>query len=410
MNVLLLGNGFDLYYKLPTKYANFLHVASYLTSCQIQNHQHIGEILAQKAIHAEDSFVERCYLAHKSTYDNTLIDANKIGELINLVQHNKWFSYLKKAFNKDVGWIDFEKEIAYVVNCFMKILPESGKTFSYKKHRYGKYIVDSFDFLVDQHATDNTVTIGTIVVKNDFCIERPLGSGNYHVSKEKVAQFLSEDLQKLARALDLYLDCFVDSICPTLRNQNTCERIPIFKHIEKAITFNYTHAYESIYITENTFHVHGSTGENIVLGINPDTSDEIATVDTSFILFKKYFQRTLYETDFDYLRWISTIKQAKQSYRLLVMGHSLDVTDKDILLDLFHSAKEIIILYHDSAAKASYIANLVKLYGKDGFDSLRRDQVLTFLPLGSDFTALAQQYTDEAFANLIDVIEPQIII
>ncbi len=30
MNVLLLENGFDLYYKLPTKYSNFLNVSNYL--------------------------------------------------------------------------------------------------------------------------------------------------------------------------------------------------------------------------------------------------------------------------------------------------------------------------------------------------------------------------------------------
>lgn len=29
-NILLVGNGFDLYYKLPTKYADFLHVVKFL--------------------------------------------------------------------------------------------------------------------------------------------------------------------------------------------------------------------------------------------------------------------------------------------------------------------------------------------------------------------------------------------
>ena len=88
----------------------------------------------------------------------------------------------------------------------------------------------------------------------------------------------------------------------------------------------------------------------------------------------------------------------------------MDITDKDILLDLFNHAKEIIILYHDIDAKSSYIANLVKLYGKTGFDALRKNQMLTFLPLDSDFSALAQKYSDEAFANLITDIDSQTII
>ena len=114
------------------------------------------------------------------------------------------------------------------------------------------------------------------------------------------------------------------------------------------------------------------------------------------------------ETDYDYLRWISEVKSKKQTYRLIVMGHSLDVTDKDILLDLFHHANEIIILYHDDTAKASYISNLVKLYGKSGFDSLQKEQMLTFLSLNADLTILAQKMQDEAYSRLIDNVGEKI--
>lgn len=410
MNVLLLGNGFDIYYKLPTKYANFLHVASYLSSHWPQNAQFVGEVLAQDEIHKDDPYIKACYLAHKAIFDSTPIDTEKVEELVSIIRKNRWFAFLHKALNKDVGWIDFEKEIAYVVSCFMSILPADRKSFSYKSHRYGKSIVESFGFLIDQYATNNSAVLGDQVVNTDYCIERPFGSGNYYVNKEKVAKYLSDELHELARALNLYLSCFVESISQSLRKEVICERIPIFKHIEKTVTFNYTRTYENVYLTENTFHIHGSIDKEIVLGINPDSTDDVKTADTSFIAFKKYYQRTLYETDYEYIQWASDINRTQQSYRLLVMGHSLDITDKDILLDLFDHAKEIIILYHDVDAKSSYIANLVKLYGKTGFDALRRNQMLTFLPLDSDFSALAQKYTDEAFANLITDIDPPTII
>ena len=115
------------------------------------------------------------------------------------------------------------------------------------------------------------------------------------------------------------------------------------------------------------------------------------------------------ETDYEYLRWISDIKHTNTTYRLIVMGHSLDVTDKDIILDLFKYANEIIILYHSDEAKASYIANLITLYGKDGFDLLRKEQMLTFLPLDSDLSKLAEKMEQESYAQLVANLESNIV-
>jgi hypothetical protein len=65
-----------------------------------------------------------------------------------------------------------------------------------------------------------------------------------------------------------------------------------------------------------------------------------------------------------------------------VIGHSLDSTDEDIIKQVFESAKSIIILYHSETSVKNQIKNLVKIYGKDGFDRLREDKNLQFLPQG----------------------------
>lgn len=125
----------------------------------------------------------------------------------------------------------------------------------------------------------------------------------------------------------------------------------------------------------------------------------------------KYYvvQRTLYETDHDYLRWLSDIKNTKQSYRLIIIGHSLDVTDKDIIYDLFDNANEIIVLYHNSEAKASYISNLVRLFGREAFETLKRDKSLTFLSLDANMTDLAAKMEKEAFEHVITETERVIV-
>lgn len=170
-----------------------------------------------------------------------------------------------KSFDRDVGWIDFEQEISYVISCFERVIPDKGTSISYKTHKNSKYVVETFDFLIDKVATQNAGAIGSKIVGGGFCIEHPVGSGQRKVSKEKIAAFLSKELLDLSRALRIYLSCFVESTYDLLREEKTCQRIPIFNHIDKTITFNYTNTYETIYLKGKAFHIHGSLGDEIVL-------------------------------------------------------------------------------------------------------------------------------------------------
>lgn len=62
---------------------------------------------------------------------------------------------------------------------------------------------------------------------------------------------------------------------------------------------------------------------------------------------------------------------------------------QDIIIELFDHAREIYVLYHNEEAKKSYIANLIKIFGKQRFDDLRRNKNLTFYSLNMDFTNFA---------------------
>ena len=82
--------------------------------------------------------------------------------------------------------------------------------------------------------------------------------------------------------------------------------------------------------------------------------------------------------------------------RLFTMGHSLDITDRDIMEELFRNASEIVILYHNFDAKKSYIANLIKIFGKDGFDILKKDKKLSFVSLNDDLKSIKATLSQEA--------------
>ena len=229
--------------------------------------------------------------------------------------------------------------------------------------------------------------LGAYRLDRHYVVEYPLGSKHYIIDTSKIMSVLTTALSKLSEALKLYLSIFADSIIPTHDAHSHFEWTLPFRGINRIITFNYTKTYEQVYYNR-VHHLHGSTDGKIVLGINPDKYDKVESADTLFIAFKKYYQRVMYDTDTEYLSWIN---KDGLEYTLMVMGHSLDVTDADIIMDLFAKAREITIVYHDDSAKSSYIGNIIKMYGYTGFDKLRKKQNLTFRHVHSDFSDIIKK-------------------
>lgn len=128
---------------------------------------------------------------------------------------------------------------------------------------------------------------------------------------------------------------------------------------------------------------------NMVLGIDEYLDDDRKNIDVDFIAFKKFYQRIHKETGCKYKEWVDIIKgewenateenkakirrciskgelENKRIHRLYIFGHSLDVTDKDILRDLIlHDNVHTTIFYPDKEELGRKIANLVKVIGQD---------------------------------------------
>ena len=390
MDILLLGNGFDLYHKLPTKYINFLNTVKFLQeNFNETDMQTIGKVFNDERLYGIDSGIKECYEKYYTTYSNFPLNIEATKKLIELADKNVWFKYLSQLINKDITWIDFEKEIEKVVRAFEHYFENEyieklnfSDLFAHEVNIM--HIFNFFYYLVEEDFVGDT-KMHRWELNEQFMVQNPLNKKSY-LSKEKVISFLYNQLIELAEMLKLYLRNFVDVVVEKLKSINMIDEYIDLSQVRDVVTLNYTHTFESIYCREikrNIYHIHGDVDFNIVLGINSNENDNLETVNTDFLRFKKYYQRVFYKTDIEYLMALkyNDIFDSRNTNNLVVFGHSLDSTDKDIIMDLFMYSKKITIYCYNEKAMSDNIINLVNIYGREGFDILRSEKEMTFIVL-----------------------------
>ena len=405
MNVLLLGNGFDLYHKLPTKYDNFINTINFLIDNYAPTMETVGEIFGNKELQHKDKFIEDCFNQHEQVYKTMAINNDEIEKVITKAKNNKWYNFLCKSFDNKTSWIDFEKEISYVVGKFQKLLEI--KEYPIKKEHFysavgsdGEFVIKNFSSIIDNSKEAAGVDNNLLLINKDFLKEYPLASKNWQLNKEKIIKLLINDFEEFKSLLIWYLQVFVENSLSGIQSAGV-QKLPIICNIDRAITFNYTSTYEKLYLDNSIFHVHGKLKEKIVLGINSDYLDDEKPYDTTLVQFKKYFQCAQYGIDLNFINAIKYINDFDENVSLVVMGHSLDITDKEIIDELFYKMDEITILFHNEEAKNMYIENIIKMLGRYGLTNLRKAKKLSFLSLDMDFTDFNMQREKNTFEEAI---------
>lgn len=118
-----------------------------------------------------------------------------------------------------------------------------------------------------------------------------------------------------------------------------------------------------------------------MLGVNANEDDELEKIDTRFIRFKKYFQRIEGETDIEYAKILEEYDDARdfgEEVEVYFVGHSLDITDEDIIKELIEQSDKVTIYYHSQEVLKDYITNMVKLFGKRKVTQMRLNEKLKF--------------------------------
>lgn len=379
MNILVIGNGFDLAHKLPTSYPHFLH---FLHIINITSSWH-GDKNKFEQIHLENNdvpdYIKKYIMNVFNTrqinpHENASNSNKSVQEIYDNLSNNIWYDYIWEIYNKGkmrgINWIDFEGEISSIIE----------KIDKYEENLYNPFKLNNKD--------NEKLKLFCDKIKFDKYLKTKKLPDDYEPLFRDFLDKSYMDLRRFVRCMEIYLlECVethnIDLISQDIKSTK----------INAVLCFNYTHTFEKIYKDSAIIKMHYLHGEtkpdddidsnNMVLGIDEYYNADEKNKHTNYNIYKKFTQRILNETGFEYRNWIAKMEEMSHTLKnspssrdngnnfpnnVYIYGHSLDITDKDVLKDLIDRPYvKTTVFYHNKQQQTQQIANLVKMLGQDIF-------------------------------------------
>ena len=343
MDILLIGNGFDLAHGIHTAYKDFLEFYERFMGCYIRRDE----------IRRNDGGIRYRDRPDYECIDIMIFGIPSIGEYFyKNTKDNVWINYFIRVQEKIKDrWIDFEGEIEKVIR-----------------------------------EIDNDI-------ENDIMDEvfNSIHSGISDGMDYKLS-ILQQDFKSLCDALEIYLGFFVQNFDwkDTAGHMGKKDRRPFrYLKVDKILSFNYTNTYSKQYdpiMMKDYSFVHGKvrnvtdtatmnmSDKGILLGI-PDSNESYHFLkdETKYYLFQKFFLRKKYG-DMRYLDWIEEINESreksKEKSRLFVIGYSFPYSDKEICEVFLKNANISIYVYYYKSFEQIQ-ENIIRMIGKEKYKSLK---------------------------------------
>lgn len=325
MNILIIGNGFDLAHELPTGYNEFLDTMICVRDFTVLWNQELPTVAYSEGLTGDkkEILISFCQSINEDVYH----------ELKNIASKSFWIRYFNSTReNQGKTWMDFEHGIEE----FMKDL--------YKEKR---------------NSVDKTPknTINNRILRSHL---KNIGFFANNKSYEDLYIELIDDLNRIIRALSVYMDCYIGSKTKSLEKKTYITSI----NADKLLSFNYTRTYTELYgIPGEICYIHGKadaskTDNSMVLGFDDHYLIDSETI-FDLVPFEKYYQRIIKNTDSSYIRWLKEAKENKDEVHIYIYGHSLSLSDGDVIKEFFllNNAKKV-IYYVNEADRARKVKNL----------------------------------------------------
>lgn len=426
MNILIVGNGFDLSHYLPTKYDHFMVAMGAIENWDEQKGEMSFDDLFGSLYEKENYFFKYTKAMYQT--DEIKISIDQVKGLKQQLEENVWYQYFSDHVREVKTWIDFETKISEALKIVANFLVQLESTiyefgsFSTEICFYGQkkqkqifltreycnalklfkilesgYYIDQEDYDEDGNSCNIPIDIGDPDVGDlRFFINHIYILFQSGFSKIKVDQILSElyaQLDDFIEFFNHYLECVVNQLTSlkTLQIGNNDWVYP-----DLIYSFNYTSTYARLHNSVKIEYLHGSHGkyQNIVLGVSDLEHENLKKLKAYG--FTKYHQKLLKNTDYMFLSEGSDVKNKiklnkknvmnRKNINFFVWGHSLDVSDEVYINELFDLNNDsdyfvrVKVFHFNNQAKFDLLTNLLHILGKEKVEKWMKNGWLKFEP------------------------------
>lgn len=377
--ILIIGNGFDLFHHLPTKYQHFMSVMKTIEDNKFNKEVSFDELFARKF--KEDTKDDYQAIVDNYKVENIIFSNVKLDRIKEMLRDNLWYKYFSTILEIET-WIDFEVEVENVLKQ-LSILLKSETTQSKKVNYFRDISINYSDFNlfgIIEHKLDD---------KEVFSItEKYLDKRKREIKSKYILSDLSNSFEEFISIFNRYL---VDILGVFYENKTHNDIIP-FHLISEIYTFNYTPTLEKFYGIDKAklVYLHGEIHEdseiqNLVFGVSEIPIDvKLAKAYD----FAKYYQRIKKNSNKKFIKIPLEKTNRLNETVFYIIGHSLDESDKDYILDVFKfldfdikAKSKICIFYHNAHDREHKLKNLFNIIDKNIVIEMNKAGRLYFVQL-----------------------------
>jgi hypothetical protein len=380
--ILITGNGFDLFHHLPTKYQHFMSVMK-----TVENNQFNDKVSFEELFGLEfkiDSKNDYDSIINNYNVENILFSHEKLNRIKEMLKDNLWYKYFSTVLEIDT-WIDFEMEIENILKQ-LSVLLKSETSQTKRDNVYKNVAINYSDFNlfgIIEHKFDD---------KEFFSLlDKYLDKRKRKIKSKDILRDLSNSFEEFILIFNRYLIDIVTLFYVEIKQKYL---IP-FHLMNEIYTFNYTPTIEKIYNIDKSkvVYLHGEINEdcqkqNLVLGVS-EISDDIK-LQKAFD-FTKYHQKITKRANTKFIEVPKSLKSSAGETVFYIIGHSLDESDKEYIIDLFKflefdndKQSRICVFCYNKKDEINKLKNLLSIIKKDILVELNRYGRLYFIEMKSD--------------------------
>ncbi len=383
--VLIIGNGFDLYHELPTKYTQFIQVLKNIENIKLSDS---NDVLFEELFFN----IERIdNIKEKYDVKNIIFEKDNIEKIKKSISNNVWYKLFKDKLDFE-NWIDFENEIKETLNNLSGVILkinnhlitriDTQKIFA----SHLRYDINSLQ--INKKEINYLIRFGLIKeISSDYFEFDYSFFDKYHdslikINSGKIYETAFSELNVFADVFYEYLSKIAGTFYGNILSDFSDNFDKINTKIDEFYTFNYTPTLENFYNVKNKInYLHGkikNTDHNIVLGINGIEKD---FKDDRILMFTKYYQKLFNNTDYSFLNHISV--DNSDVYSFIIFGHSLSENDKSYVEEIFSKSEnkksKIYVFYISLSDKSQKLKNLLNIIGKETIERYMKNNKLEFV-------------------------------